>query len=355
MVVSFIAFSLVGCAASANVPVAPGDAARVLVVVNKNSEVSREIGKYYLQKRGIPGDHMVLVTAPDKEQIMPEDYRGGIEAPVKAKVKALGGIDFIVLTKGVPLRMVNGAGFSVDSALASMDKPLTDEELGVPEKQMPKTQNPYFGKSEPFSAKKFGFYLVTRLDGYTVADAKALVDRALAAKPDKGPFFFDAQAIGKSNSGYYAMNETLKAAGATMKSKGFDAILDEQPDYQTPPAGLMGYATWGSNDGKFSLDTYHKVSFKPGALCETFVSTSGRTFNPTTGGQSLIADLIAQGVTGVKGYVSEPYTVALARPEILFDRYTSGFNLAESFYMASPLLKWKDIVVGDPLCAPYKK
>ncbi len=35
-------------------------------------------------------------------------------------------------------------------------------------------------------------------------------------------------------------------------------------------------------------------------------------------------DLIAQGVTGVKGYVSEPYTYALAKPEILFDRYLRG-------------------------------
>ena len=69
----------------------------------------------------------------------------------------------------------------------------------------------------------------------------------------------------------------------------------------------------------------------------------------------MIADLIQQGVTGVKGYVSEPYTGALARPDILFDRYTTGYTLAESFYMASPMIKWKDVVVGDPLCCPYRK
>lgn len=63
----------------------------------------------------------------------------------------------------------------------------------------------------------------------------------------------------------------------------------------------MGYASWGSNDGTFSLDEYRKLRFKPGALVETYVSTSARTFKPTTGGQSMIADLIAQGVTGVKG------------------------------------------------------
>ncbi|HCM73924.1 MAG TPA: hypothetical protein DIS87_07280, partial [Armatimonadetes bacterium] len=62
--------------------------------------------------------------------------------------------------------------------------------------------------------------------------------------------------------------------------------------------------------------------------------------------QSLIADLIRGGVTGVKGYVSEPYTFAMADPQVLFDRYTRGYTLAESFYAASPILKWKDLVIG---------
>jgi hypothetical protein len=55
----------------------------------------------------------------------------------------------------------------------------------------------------------------------------------------------------------------------------------------------------------------------------------------------------------VKGYVSEPLTLGLCRADILFGRYTAGYTLAESFAAASPLVKWKDVVVGDPLCAPY--
>ncbi len=86
----------------------------------------------------------------------------------------------------------------------------------------------------------------------------------------------------------------------------------------------MGYVSWGSNDEGFRTDTYRQLRFKPGAIAETFVSTSARTFRRTTGGQSLIGDLIDQEVTGVKGYVSEPYTFALAHPAILIDRYTRG-------------------------------
>ena len=86
------------------------------------------------------------------------------------------------------------------------------------------------------------------------------------------------------------------------------------------------------------------------------MSTSGRTFaDPNARGQSLIADLVAQGITGCKGYVAEPFADAIARADVLFDRYTSGFTLAESFYCASRYLGWKDVVIGDPLCAPYAK
>ena len=117
--------------------------------------------------------------------------------------------------------------------------------------------------------------------------------------------------------------------------------------------GLLGYVSWGSNDRHYDAAAYHSLRFAPGAICETAVSTSARTFLPTKGGQSLIADLIAQGVTGAKGYTDEPLLQAVASPSILFDRYTRGWTLAESFYAASRFVGWEDIVIGDPLCRPY--
>ena len=77
--------------------------------------------------------------------------------------------------------------------------------------------------------------------------------------------------------------------------------------------------------------------------------------SPSAGGQSLIAELIEARVTGAKGYCDEPFLPAIASPTILFDRYTRGWNLAESFYAASRFVGWEDIVIGDPLCSPYAK
>jgi len=53
------------------------------------------------------------------------------------------------------------------------------------------------------------------------------------------------------------------------------------------------------------------------------------------------------------GYAYEPYLATCARPQILFDAYTRGFTLAESFYMSLPYISWRYVVIGDPLTRPY--
>jgi uncharacterized protein (TIGR03790 family) len=125
--------------------------------------------------------------------------------------------------------------------------------------------------------------------------------------------------------------------------------LDTSETFVGHRSNLLGYFSWGSNDPKFTDTDYESLTFAPGAIGDTAVSTSARTFLPTTGGQSLISVLITHGITGVKGYTDEPLLQAIASPSVLMDRYTSGFTLAESFYAASRFVGWEDIVIGDPL------
>ncbi|MFX7902649.1 hypothetical protein ABTK34_19480, partial [Acinetobacter baumannii] len=72
-------------------------------------------------------------------------------------------------------------GLSVDAQLAAMDLP--GGQMSDPRQpdQADAARNPYLGRYEPFDSALFGLRLVTRLDGYTVADAKSLVDRSLGA------------------------------------------------------------------------------------------------------------------------------------------------------------------------------
>lgn len=336
--------------------IAPGavlteEAKRVLVIANQNDRGSVDIAKAYANQRALRPAQILLVKTTSSEEIPYENYKAEIEAPLRqALAKANPPVDFVVLTRGIPIRLNHANGNSVDSTIVAMDLPRGQGE--GPEGMAERLPNPYFGATQPFSAKRTKMLLVTRLDGYTVQDVMALMARAKDALPAKGPFLLD-EAANRSGGGYLAMQRLLGQTAQGLESAGFQTILDRTAAFQAPTARLMGYVSWGSNDDAFDQEKFRSLKFQPGAIGETFVSTSGRTFRPTTGGQSLVADLIAAGITGVKGYVAEPYTIALANPVILFRSYTRGMNLAESFYAASPVVRWKDVVIGDPLCRPY--
>ena len=331
-------------------------AQRVLVVVNGRSPGGEAVGRYYMERRGVPASHLVRVDVPTDDDIGELAFRTDVLGPVRSAIDSLPTrIDFILLTTGMPLRIGGRRGYSVDAHLAGMHLSIPPM-VGFDSTWLSRYRNPYYNARVPFDSDQFGMYLVTRLDCTLLQDCMALVDRALAAKPVRGPFFLDARPLERDASpddGYAIMNRSLYIAASHLQSRGAGVLLDTAPRFVAPPVPVMGYASWGSNDASFDAAAYGAMRFLPGAIAETFVSTSARTFRATDGGQSRIADLISQGVTGVKGYVSEPYTLALADPGILFDRYISGFTLAESFYAASRMVLWKDIVIGDPLCAPY--
>jgi uncharacterized protein (TIGR03790 family) len=347
--------------------VADPRAKNVLVVYNTSAPESRQIVDHYVKARGVPASNVLGVKVTATENIPKSEYKTGIVQPVAAKIATLENrIDFILLIRGVPIRLDHDYGHSMDASLMvdahpkRKDAPLDwwagptrdGDSVSVDPKAVQPFANPYGGSAEAFSSDKHAMYLVSRLDAYTVAQTIRLIDNSVQAKPLKGLFLLDS-APDRDSGGYGAVQRWMTPAQDLLEKKGMRVEHDKTRLYIGDKSGVMGYAGWGSNDSAFVPSLYKSIKFAPGGIAETFVSTSGRTFRPTSGGQSLIADLIVQGATGVKGYVSEPYTFALCRVDILFDRYTSGRSLAESFWAATPLLKWKDIVIGDPLCAPY--
>ncbi len=116
----------------------------------------------------------------------------------------------------------------------------------------------------------------------------------------------------------------------------------------------------GSRNGSVYFDTMNLRAIRPhfewvdGSIAETAVSTGGRTFTwGASYGQSLVVDLLEDGVSGVKGYVYEPYLTAVGYPSVLLPYYAYGYNFAEVNYAANPLISWMGTVVGDPKMAPY--
>jgi uncharacterized protein (TIGR03790 family) len=336
-----LVFLLCGCASNSKGP------DNVLVVINTNSPDSLDVGRYYVTKRDIPWKNVCKIACPADEEIKDEVFIKDIRDPVRGYLDSNGlkdSIDYIVLTRGIPIR--TSAKWGVDSALTC---------LWCEENE--KMTNPYFREDKPFHSSDFGMYLVTRLDGLTLADARSLVDRSLAAKPAKGLFLLDTSPMWDSQPGYQMVNDAMRGAARVLKDRGFEVELDETNDLAVRD-NLMGYYSWGSHEKTYTDEAFHKLKFLPGSIAETAVSTSAFTLTSKRtlqGNRSYITDLVAQGATGVKGYVYEPFTTALAEADVLFDRYTSGRNMAESFYSASRYIHWRDIILGDPLCSPYAR
>ncbi|HEY9480638.1 MAG TPA: TIGR03790 family protein [Candidatus Paceibacterota bacterium] len=313
----------------------------VLLVVNDNSATSTAIGDYFKASRGIDDAYVVHTSYGGDDHISRSDFESLVLAPIKSFIESNGlNINYVVLTKGVPM-VVTDYTNSVDSELAyCLGRSSCPTYSGA--------FNPYLGSIGPISSGVTGIYGVTRLDGYTLSDIYGLIDRSHnATTTSAGTFVLDVDP--NKGGGYDIFNQWLKAAAPILEGRGFDVTLDQTSTFLTGQTNVLGYSSWGSNDSSPALYGKPGNTYVNGAIAETAVSTSGRSFGyPPVYGQSLIADLIAEGVSGAKGYVSEPFLNAVAHPDILFDHYTAGFNLADSFYSASERIKWKDVVVGDP-------
>ncbi len=342
---------------------APVDYNDVIVIINSNSDVSKEIGEYFAQKRAIPERNIARIAVPAKETINDtefQDLRTQIEEFIVGN-DMTDTINYIVLTKGVPLR-VNRPLDSTETAQttrrASVDNELTlilGNFANIIGGQGWATHN-YTTIATHFNRSLLPIYLVTRLDAYTKEDVFAMIDNSgpnTLVNKDSVIFILDRDP--RPIDGTFDQSQVV--AGQTLAGRGWNIILNSDSVYVTNQQNVLGYASWGSNDHYDQHTTEHAIphnTWSPGALAETFVSTSGRSFTPGTSyGQSLIADWLAEGVVGAKGYVFEPFTIALALPHTLFDRYTdesqdTAFNLAESFYMASRTLSWMEVVLGDP-------
>lgn len=349
-----------------------------LLVVNAASEASVQVGDHYARLRGIAEPDVLRVPMPVAEQVTRDQYVRAIETPIArwfARQVAHDRVLVIVLAKGVPLRVAGTTGrqgtvASVDSELALLYRKMTGRPV-APGGPVP---NPYFlgdrplAQARPFSRADHDIFLVTRLEGFTVDDAKALAARGVeasargAAGLAAGRVALDMKAAIDDPG-----NEWLRSTSARLGEMGLaDRVLLETTSTVVRDAqDLLGYYAWGSNDPSMK-ERAPAIGFVPGAVAGQFVSSDARTFVEPPADwklgtwenaasyyagspQSLTGDLVRAGVTGVSGQVAEPYLDAAVRPDILFPAYLAGLTLAEAYYLALPSLSWQTVIVGDPL------
>jgi uncharacterized protein (TIGR03790 family) len=338
-------------------------AENVLVVVNQNSLLSRQIAEYYVPRRHIPAANVCRLNAKLEEEISRDEFDKQIAQPIGEVLRdrhLTEKILYIVTTAGVPLRIQGRGGPLAEQASVDSELTLLYADMhGKPHVLPAGIANPFFGKmGAVFRHPDFPIYLVTRLAGYDFEDVKGIIDRALQAR-NRGKFVIDL----KANDSTPGNNWLSAAARALPRDR---VVLDQSAKVLSDETDVIAYASWGSNDPD-RKQRHLGFRWLPGAIMTEYVSTNGRTFtrppeswnigsweNPKSSfagsPQTLTADYIHDGATGASGHVYEPYLAYTPRPNILLPAYYRGRNLAESYYLAIPALSWMNIVIGDPLC-----
>ena len=294
----------------------------VAVVVNESSAESRTIGDYYVSKRGIPASNIFRITTSVDEVINRDTFTQSIEWPLRALISSRRLQDrllYIVLTKGVPLRITgqtdaSGTGASVDSELTLLYRRM----VGTYVPLVGYVENPYFLKdgdvqrARPFTHRDHDIVLVSRLDGCSVLDVLALIDRAGASS-----------------------KEELPSRGARTPSV---------------PAGDAAPALFTAGTLVASVPPYRATTFRESLVKAT---TPGRT--PTGPSGIEVADLVRQGATAAAGEASQTSIRTPIKTSIVGPAYLAGASGVEAFYLAMPYLSASTVVVGDPLWAPFRQ
>ena len=346
-------------------PVFAQSAQNLLLVVNRNSALSRQVGDYYRARRSVPSENVCSIATTSDEEISWDVYQREIEAPIAACLKHSGLAEkvlYIVTTMGMPLK-VDGSGRGLETESASVDSELAllyAKLKGEKFSRAGPVPNPFFKKRDAaFSHPQFPIYLVTRLAAYDWTDIKGMIDRSLEAR-NRGRFVIDLEGNNDKEG-----NNWLRDAAILLPADR--TLFDESKKCIYGAQDVIGYASWGSNDS-YRKQRWLHFQWLPGAIATEFVSTNARTlrrppdtWNYTTWSdsahwfagapQGLSADLLHEGATGASGNVYEPYLGGCARPDFVLPAYYDGRNLAESFYLGMPALSWQGVIFGDPLCS----
>ncbi len=228
------------------------------VLINNLSEESRTIGWAFVAARNISLDRVFVFNAtgtPTGETINRNQFTTYFAEPFLEMLQnrtSINGLNYLVTTKGVPLRVSGGnnkASFDAELSLlgGAYNGSVGSDYWGTHD------YGPLAGKSmEPFSREKYGFFLVTRLTGYTVETALELIERANQSLGQRGTFVLDL-ATNRNASGYQFWNDDLYTANTTLnQSMGLPVHFDEETEFLTNLSNVMGYASWGSNDGNWN-------------------------------------------------------------------------------------------------------
>lgn len=340
----------------------------VAVLANADVPGSVALAMRYAEARSIPASQVCLLSLPTTPEMTFDELQMRLLGPLDACLgESRDRIEAIVIMRGVPIRvpMPSGTRVSVAAAIGLWDTTNADGTplLGTPPGIVAdcggspctraRVPNAYGG--EPFvagwsfttSEVTYRPVLVTMLHGRTDADAMSLLDVALEAEGGEaeGTFLLMRGADGARgvlDLGYPAVLAALSARGVMAEVVDFDADLTGRT--------LSGFMTGTASLGT----TIEGNTYVRGALTDNLTSFGAvpQNFEASGEAQVSIARWVAAGAAGAHGTIDEPLNNCFPQRQLLVD-YVDGATLAEAYLGRMPYVYWMNLVLGDPLLAPY--
>ncbi|MCP5462490.1 MAG: TIGR03790 family protein [bacterium] len=332
------------------------DSERILVIVNQNSSDSIEIGEYYKTVRNIPDSHILYVDLPTTFKLSRSLYKSNLHTPVLQFItdnELTEIIHYIVLCKDIPVWVEFR---SVDTLLADLYNEIQDEL--PPQNTIASSPHTYFMSQKRFSSDN-GFVLTARLDGPTVSVIKSLIDNAVYAENhsnllNNGIMWIDNRNLTNDlYNGFYSQAERYIATSILPLKQ-----MNLRYEHNTASA-LFADNTCMSTQyyyGWYSYWNFKEVFngyLRPGSIAGHLDSASFYSVQ-NTGDNNWGIHMISRGATASYGSIAEPYTFAFPVGGIMYDRLLRGFPLIESYWASANTLRWRMILIGDPLYNPYK-
>jgi len=377
----------------------------VLVVANRNAAKSKGLAVYYMAKRRIPKENLVLLFVTDQEHCSRETYEKKVKPPVLRALDTNPDIRAIVTMYGVPLKITSPGHTSeeqtqldgLESEKMLLEELLSEDDVDAQDqeivrqreqklsrlkktissrvRQLDKTAsfdselmlvkatayplnmwvpNPYYlgFADRKHSVKKSEVIMVSRLDAADDIIVKRIIDDSIQAETDglTGSAYFDArwQDPGdKKVSGYGLYDRSIHRASQKVADKTAMGVVrnDTSALFQkgeSPDTAL--YCGW------YSLAKYvDAFVWQKGSVGYHIASSECATLK-NQNSQVWCKKMLDNGAAATIGPVGEPYVQAFPLPEIFFDFLVEGYlTLAESYLVSLPYLSWKMVLVGDPL------
>lgn len=398
---------------------------QVLVLFNSSDADSQGVWNHYSASR--PGVHGFDLNDPTLQAgtISYADFVSKLRDPIRAHLEATGlaeQVVVLVLTRGLPHRIQdlgsanvgdnpgaasslitsgNATYASVDSELTLLWQDLNAGEAGggMDSAADNRVENPYFNLAVPVAdldrtairtpkyfenpgtgrwrmktkSGKNGtyctagdMYLVSRLDGNSLAAVKGMIDRGKAAwyDPEVDQLIQDKSAGGTYDGGDYTVTEMLVApswpAFVFEESNLFLIGQNGNLTYGNTStqrvagrvAALTGYG--GNHDGynRSGFMATFSGQLSVGAVYSGYESYNARKFGGVGGfgDHGQLSDWVDAGGTFGVGNAWEPLVSGAPKNYALLKRYfVDGLSWVESAWSSAPFISWQTVVIGDPL------